>query len=385
MKGVMSEMESTVEIMQGLLCDMFPTTKQRELPNEIHPEILKKLYELSAKHDIAHLIAAALEKRGLLHDDEIGKAFKKQKMLAIFRREQINFEEERVCGILESEQIEFIPLKGAIIKKYYPEQWMRTSCDIDILIHPEQSEAAIKALTEKCGYIHKSSNNRDHCLVSKSGVTLELHYYLISTDERLNPLLLKAWDYAFPENNGYRFNLTNEYFIFHTVAHAQYHFMEGGCGARCIIDLWLLLQNMEYNQEKLKALLDECGSFGFFNGLKSLSRVWLEGDKHSELTLMLEEYILNGGMFGSRFNQGSSGDHKNGNLFKYLLSRIFFSREVLERIYPNLKKYPILFPFYQVKRWFNLFKRDNRNGVISELKGRSQKDITAKMMEELGI
>ena len=35
-------------------------------------------------------------------------------------------------------QIPFLPLKGSVIRQYYPEPWMRTSCDIDILVDFEK-------------------------------------------------------------------------------------------------------------------------------------------------------------------------------------------------------------------------------------------------------
>ncbi len=378
-------MNSVQDIMVGLLCECLPHAVKRDILQITESEILAKLYDLSSKHDIAHLVALGLEKRGLLPNNKIGAAFTKQKMLAIFRREQINFEEERICRLFEENAITYIPLKGAVIKKYYPEEWMRTSCDIDILVHPNQVDDAIKALVENFGYVHDRAGNRDHSLLSKSGVNLELHYSLTSVDERLNPLLSRAWEYAIPENGGYKHRLSDEYFMFHTIAHAQYHFMEGGCGARCLIDLWLLEQKNEFDRQKLLALLSECGSVDFYKGLLKLTEVWFEGIPHSEMTVLLEEYILNGGMFGSRFNQGSSGEHRGGNWFSYIFNRIFFTREHLERIYPNLKKHPLLFPYYQVKRWFNLFKKENRQGVLSELKGRKQAEATSRLMKELGI
>ena len=46
-------------------------------------------------------------------------------------------EYENLCSAFEKAQIPFLPLKGSVIRKYYPEAWMRTSCDIDILVHDE--------------------------------------------------------------------------------------------------------------------------------------------------------------------------------------------------------------------------------------------------------
>ncbi len=379
-------METTRSIMTRLICHLLPDAQQYETIESLNDDLLSKLYEMSAKQDLAHLVAASLEKKGLLPKNQIGKAFEKQKMLSILRREQQNYEEKRICDLLEEERIDYILLKGAVIKRFYPEEWMRTSCDIDILIKPEQTEKAIKALTERFGYIHDRAGNRDHSLIAKNRVNLELHYSLLSVDYRLNPLLLRAWEFAEAKEQGYEYAFTNEFFLYHTVAHAQYHFVEGGCGARCILDLWLLLRDLEYSEEKLFSLLDESGSRKFFLGLKELGKVWFEGLPHNESTLLLEEYILNGGMFGSRYNLGSTGMHKGGNnWFKYLWSRIYYPREKLEKVYYDLKEKPWLFPVYQVRRWFNIFKKENRMGVYEELKGRAKGDSTAKLMEYLGI
>lgn len=56
-----------------------------------------------------------------------------------------------ICSIFDKIKIAYIPLKGAVIRPYYPYDSMRTSCDIDILIHEEDLELAIKNLIEK-GY-----------------------------------------------------------------------------------------------------------------------------------------------------------------------------------------------------------------------------------------
>ena len=97
-----------------------------------------ELYRLSKKHDMAHIVGAALERRGLLGDDEVSAAFRKQQMLAVYRYETINYELEEIRELFEGEGIAFMPLKGSVIRKYYPQPWMRTSCDIDILVKEEE-------------------------------------------------------------------------------------------------------------------------------------------------------------------------------------------------------------------------------------------------------
>jgi hypothetical protein len=44
---------------------------------------------------------------------------------------------ERICLVLEKAKIPHIPLKGSVLRKLYKEPWLRTSCDIDILVQEE--------------------------------------------------------------------------------------------------------------------------------------------------------------------------------------------------------------------------------------------------------
>ena len=77
------------------------------------------------------MVAEGLNKNGLLakENQEVGNEIIK----AIYRHAQLSYEYVAVCDALETAQIPFIPLKGSVLRKWYPEPWMRTSCDIDIL------------------------------------------------------------------------------------------------------------------------------------------------------------------------------------------------------------------------------------------------------------
>ena len=140
---------------------------------------LAKLYKLSKSHDLAHLVGDALIKNDLIGDGEIKAKFQKQMMLAVYRYEKINYELGRLRKVLNEAEIPFIPLKGSVIRQYYPEPWMRTSCDIDVLVHESDLERAVSALTSAVGYKADSKGSHDVGMFSDSGVHLELHYSLI--------------------------------------------------------------------------------------------------------------------------------------------------------------------------------------------------------------
>ena len=95
-------------------------------------EELAALYKLSKAHDLAHLVGDALIKNKLISNAEIKSKFEKQLMTAVYRYEQINYELNCLRKVLNEAQIPFLPLKGSVLRRYYPEPWMRTSCDIDL-------------------------------------------------------------------------------------------------------------------------------------------------------------------------------------------------------------------------------------------------------------
>ena len=142
-------------------------------------EELVKLYKLAKSHDLAHLAGDALIKNSLIGNGEIKAKFQNQMMLAVYRYEKINYELNRLCETLNEVKIPFIPLKGSVIRQYYPKPWMRTSCDIDVLVHESDLERAVAMLVDKLAYKRESKGSHDISLFSNYGVHLELHYSLI--------------------------------------------------------------------------------------------------------------------------------------------------------------------------------------------------------------
>ena len=105
-----------------------------ELCSSITSEKLVELYKLSKPQDMTHVIASALLSRDLSPDGEIKSAYKKEQMAAVFRHAQIRHELDRISHAFDKNEIPYMPLKGSVIRKYYPRPEQRTSCDIDIFV-----------------------------------------------------------------------------------------------------------------------------------------------------------------------------------------------------------------------------------------------------------
>lgn len=331
-------------------------------------ESLAEVIGLASKHDIAHLVALGLLNNKLVKEE------RKQQLLqiifhAIYRYEKLNNELKQVSAAFKKAKIQFVPLKGAVLREYYPEPWMRTSCDIDVLVHENDLERAVSVLLSENKYVSdKKKNYHDISLHSPSGVNLELHFNIQEDIESIDKVLTQVWQYTAASSElEYKYEMTNEYLIFHILAHMSYHFVSGGCGIRPIMDLWLLENVLSIDENILTALLSEAKLLKFYKSVKILSTVWFGEDDHTETSKQMEDYILLGGVYGTLQNRVLVQQQKNQGKYTYAFHRIFIPYNKLKHLYPKIKKHRWLLPFAQVHRWFKIVFDGRAKHSIQEL------------------
>lgn len=342
------------------------------------------LYSLSKSHDLAHIIGAALPKSGIEIPKEYEEKFQKQQKLATYRCLGMQIEMERIDNALENAKIPYMPLKGTVIRPYYPAPEMRTSSDIDILVHEDNLEKAVCVFRDVLGYQVGLKSTHDISLFSPSGVHVELHFSLSEDDPKLDEVLLTAWDSAVRESDRqYRYRMSNEMFFVYCVSHMAKHFVGGGCGIRPFIDLHIIKTKMAFDEEKANLLLKECSLTVFAKEALNLCNVWFGNADHTQMTREMHSYILNGGVYGKKTSKVAIATVKKGKL-KYFLSRVFLSYDILKLYYTRLEKYPVLYPYYTVVRWFRVLFGKNRKSAVAELKqSASSIDKSALEMAEL--
>ncbi len=369
------------------------TALDENVKAEITPDLYQGLYELSDKHDVAHLVASALSKAGLLGKDTFSQKFDHKLMMSVYRDTQREYALGQVISALEHAKIPHIPLKGAVIRKYYPEPWMRTSCDIDVLVRKEDTEVAVESLCQAGFLRSEDRSTHDYNFFSPEKVHIELHYSLSQDGEfsAADPVLDRIWSEAIPEyGHSYHCKMPAETFLLYHLVHMGRHLLHGGCGIRPFVDLWLLENKMSYDREKLRSMLENAGLLNLFYAASDLSRVWMQEAEHTELTKLLAGYILSGGVYGTSHNSAHVKAAKGVSKTKSFLSVMFLSKESLMVLYPKLRKHPSLFPLYQIKRWFRIFKKDKRKKIrhLTETRNHVSKtdvDTTKKMLESLGL
>ena len=318
-------------------------------------EILQDLLKLSSKHSIANLLVLGLRDNGLLPRN--CAETQQYILMTAYRCERLQNEYNNLCEVLEKAKIPFLPLKGSVIRQYYPEAWMRTSCDIDILIHEEDIEKAKSILVTEYGYTDRGKGPHDVSLFSPKGIHLELHYDLIADGEANESakVLRNVWDLVTVRAGfEYFYEMPDDLFYFYHIAHMAKHFEKGGCGIRPFIDLWILDRIDSEDTTKRDSLMSTADLLTFANVARKLSRVWFDGEEHDSVTQQMEEYILRGGVYGNSTNCIMIQQQKKGGRFKYALSRNFIAYDMLKFRYPILQKHRWLTPIMEVRRWFDL-------------------------------
>ena len=385
-------MNTTRLLMNIIGSEMRMEKLSEEVCGELSESDLAELYDLATYHDMAHVVGDALDRIGGF-DGEIYARFAKARMIAVFRMRRLIDELSRLSNFLEKEKIDHIPLKGSVLRNFYPEPWMRTSCDIDILVKKEDLQRASDALVSSMGYSVVSKTTHDISFDSPTGVHLELHFLLIEDGfiGAKAAVLKKIWDFVITDpDKSYTFHMPDEIFYLYHIAHMAKHVVSGGCGIKSFVDLWILENRVDFDAKKRAALVCESGLSLFEKGAKRLADVWFCGAEKDELSASFESFVLSGGVYGTVQNGVSIGVAKKQSRFKYALSRIFLPYEKLKLIYPTLEKHKWLSPFYQVRRFLRVvFKGGLKRAKaqLSKSKSISSEEIadTVNVLVGLGL
>lgn len=372
----MNEYIVLIELLRKEICN---TATDTTCSVSLSQQELASIYKLSKAQDLAHIVATQLQNTALEIDSDLKAKLVQAQQHAIYRYVNLNYELKQIYDVLEKSAIQHMPLKGAIIRSYYPSPELRTSCDIDILVHNEDLERAVSCLVSELGYKLERRNSHDVSLFSPTKVHLELHFDLIENNPQASSVLDDIWNTAkLDDNSKFRYIMTNEFFVAYHIAHMAEHFVFGGCGVRNFLDLWIAKNKMGYNDKIVQAMLHKCGLYEFANASIKLANIWFEGDTHDSITKEIENYVMDSGMYGTMENHIALSQPESSGKFRYILKRLFMPYSKLKRYYPKLEKYPILFPIYQIVRWFDFIFHKDKSRAFAELKYNNNVDREKK-------
>ena len=316
-------------------------------------EDARSIWELAQEHSVENIVATEFIKHPLFaEDEEMQSFFYKEIYYSMRDGEYRDFELSRVIKALESVGIDYIPLKGAVIKDYYPESWYRTSCDIDILVHDHQLDAAVDAVLSIPGYTADEKGKHDIVLHSAEGYHIELHFVLIEYFPKADSVLSEVWNYS-SNQAGHMYQMSDEFYYLYHIIHMAKHIIHGGCGIKPFIDMWLIENRFNVNMQKLDELLEICGMKAFYENAKKVMQMWFGDGEATETAAKMIKYIFDGGALGTQEQMVAVDRLRSGNK-GYILSRLFLPLDEMKISYKILNKYPFFAPYFHVKRIFKV-------------------------------
>lgn len=382
MYKAMNEFEkSVITIIKASLNDETPI-----LTTEIDYE---KVYKFAVRQQIVNILFDGLSKIQDFHKSPIYPRFFASACEHMVVSVRQMSEIDRIKTVFNGAGIDFLLLKGALLKTLYPKPELRTMGDADILIKKEQ-EKEISIIMKKLGYIQHNGDEHEFVWDKPGQLHLELHKSLmpikmLSYREYYND----SWKNAM-KAVGNEYYFSKEDTLIFLVAHFSKHFGYSGAGIRNIIDFYLYLKkypnlNQEYMMTEFKKLnIDE-----FYENIKLLVENWFYNKMSKDVTELMTDLLFEGGIYGSvqkRLESDSAKYSKNHLSYKIsAFSKTVFKKPYqLEFYYPYLKKHKILLPFAWASHWLEvLLKRRNSMKVVAKNASSLSKDKGEKRIEEL--
>ena len=197
-------------------------------PEHLQDLNLEELFEVCEKHTMTACVAYALESAGI-RDNRFSQAKEK----SIRKNVLLDADRKKVLSRLEQEKIWYMPLKGAIMKDWYPKLGMRQMSDNDILYDGAYREKVRDIMLEIGFTCEHFGTGHDDSYYKQPVSNFEMHHALFSVSHAG-----KAYDYykdvkerlLKDETNEYGYHFSIEDFYIYMTAHEYRHYENRGTG-----------------------------------------------------------------------------------------------------------------------------------------------------------
>lgn len=264
--------------------------------------------------------------------------------------------------------INYLIFKGMEIAHYYRHPHLRTSGDIDILVHSSDKEKAGEVL-ESIGFKAPESKGSDHEWVyAKGDFTIELHHRLLYDDERHNHNITAftdaVWSYASSADGAY-YHIELEFHFVYLLLHLRKHLMWAGVGIRQFLDLAVMIKNAELDYSKIERYINQCGIDQFVSVCFAFTERWFGICCPIKRAVITDDFfvsatirMMSGATAWSESQKCIMNDTREHGGLLSALYIIFPCYEQMKDKYPKMGQYKILLPFLWMRRIAEaLFKR----------------------------
>lgn len=327
---------------------------------------LNCVFDVARKHLLTSAAGMALEKGGV-RDPRF------QKAVADAQRRTLLMDRDRaaVQQKLEEAGIWYLPLKGAVLKDFYPRFGMREMADNDILVDPQRM-TDVRSLMEGLGFSVKEFGFHAHDVYCKPPVSnFEMHKMLFFEPDvkqlaayykDVSQRLLKD-----PDHPCARYFSPDDFYLY-LAAHEYKHYTANGTGLRSLADIYVCLHRQMPDLEWIAREAAKMGFADFERENRELALALFDGAPLTPKQETMLEGILADGIYGS-IAAGVERTIAAEGKGRYLLHRIFPPMGIMKDRFPAMRKAPVLYPVFWVYRLFRgIFVSKKRKKAGIELK-----------------
>ena len=379
-------------------CDMIYVIScvlQNQKPDKKRIETmdLKGVYEAARKHSLTAMVYMGLEDAGVFEvtDQAWIRQWKDEKEKAIRKNILFDTERNQLFAIMEKAGIWYMPLKGVVLKDYYPKYGMRQMSDNDILYDAVYAKELLSIMKQRGYKVEIFGRGNDDVYMKLPIYNFEMHRNLFHINEDHKDMAEYYTDVKskllLDEGKKYGYHFSDEDFYIYMMAHAYKHFSGGGTGLRTLVDECVFLQKKEASLDwvYVRKELEKLGVLDFERMCCSLSKKIFSLDTEGNVENLTEEEKTELGMFLYSGTYGTVEQYTKNVLRKlqpgdepvtrkvkiqYCLSRIFPGREWCRINLPFFDRHPYLIPALWVYRVFRGFfcNRDRIKAEIETVK-----------------
>ena len=329
----------------------------------------------AGKQRVGALVFSGMD-TDLIADENLRKKIHRENDIAMWTHSLQEIERDSLYKAFEKHGIRFMPLKGLIMKEIYPNGYLRTMSDLDILID-EENASDVRTVMEALGYttVEFEREHHDRYLKGK-GIHVEIHRSLMDRDGNIKELhngFDNVWDdklvIADKCNKQMYRQIPEEFYVF-MISHAAKHFFFSGFGIRFVIDIGVYRKKFKdkLDYEYIKDRFRQMKILKFAETVERLADVWLDENtdlqsedifnrkditKDSQRDLLkMEKDLFDTPVYGDSsqlaVSMADNGRFESGSrktlVVRALLKRIFPKKKQMKIDYPVLNKYIFLLP-----------------------------------------
>ena len=334
-----------VESSRNIALDVFYLTScvlKKKIPDK--QRVANMNYEavlsLAANNMMSTIIAFALESAGIKTQSTAAAITNGVRRDYFFDKSW-----KEISARFEEASIWYLPLKGAVLKNYYPKSGMREFSDYDILFDKSKAEK-VNDIMKSLGFdMQRENSGHDIVFYKPPVLNFEMHTHLfgLGHEQIMNDYYEKIHDRLIKDiDNRYGYHMSNEDFYIYMIAHEYKHYSSSGTGLRSLLDTYVFESSVEMNRGYVRTELQKLGMADYERLNHSLSQKLFTGEPLNDEENKMFEYILSSGTFGT-FDQFIENKIKECDERKivYVLSRFFVPIRKNSRNYDSFaERYP---------------------------------------------